>query len=95
VCRNFQQESSSGSDSGPDNEIPSDGASDDETPSNSGLSLGPFSLDLSTSSTTSSHHPKSIKGSHYHSVGTRMLALTRERDGVCNRRSPWKLHDGD
>ena len=68
----INRESSSGSDSGPDNEIPSD----------SGLSLGPFNLDLSTSSTTSSHYPKSIKGSHYHSVGTRMLALTRKRDGV-------------
>jgi hypothetical protein len=72
-------ESSSSSDSGPDNEIPSHSLSNDETPSDSGPSLSPFNLDLSTSSTTSSHYPKSIKGSHYHSVRTRILALPRKR----------------
>ena len=73
--------SSSGSYSGPDNETPSDGP-DNEIPSDLGPSLGPSNLDLSYSSTTSSHPPKSIKGSHYYSVGTRMLALTRKRDSI-------------
>ena len=58
------------SDSGPEN----------KTPSDSGPSL---SSDLSPSnSSTSTLANPSIKGSHYHSIGTRMLALTRKRDSV-------------
>jgi hypothetical protein len=75
----INKESSNSSDSRPNNEIPSYSLSNDETPSDSGPSLSPFNLDLSTLSTTSSHYPKSIKGSHYHSVRTRILALTRKR----------------
>jgi hypothetical protein len=56
-------ESGSDSDSGPD----------DETPSDLGPSMSSSNLDPSDSSTTSSHPPKSIKGSHFHSVGTRIL----------------------
>jgi hypothetical protein len=78
----INRESSSSSDSGPDNEIPSHSLSNNKTPSDLGPSLGPFNLDLSTLSTTSGHYPKSIKGSHYYSVRTRMLALTRKRDSV-------------
>jgi hypothetical protein len=76
-------ESGSDSDSSPDNETPSDSG-----PSIGPSNLGPYmspsigSSDLSNSSTTSSHPPKSIKGSHFHSVGTQMLALTRKRDGI-------------
>src|SRR5579862_6460052 len=77
--------SSNGSDSGPNN----------ETPSDSGPSLGPSNLDPYDSSTASSHPPKSIKGSHYHSVGTRMLALTRKRwypnSSHCSR--DWNVKD--
>jgi hypothetical protein len=71
-------ESNSSSDSGPDNETPPNGLGDDETSSDS----RPPNLDLPTSSTSHLPKSKSIKGSHYCSIGTRMLALTRKRDGV-------------
>jgi hypothetical protein len=70
--------SDSDSNSGPDNKTPSDSGS-----SLSSSDLGSSNLGLSDSSTsTLAHASKSIKGSHYHSIGTRMLALTRKRDSV-------------
>jgi transposase len=73
-------------------ESDSDSSRDGETPSDLGPSdLGPSNLDPSdlgpsdsgASKEGSTRPPsKSIPGSHYHSIGTRMLALTRKRDGV-------------
>jgi hypothetical protein len=63
-------------------ESDSDSSLDGETPSDLDPSdLGPS--DSSASKEGSTRSPsKSIPRSHYHSVGTRMLALTRKRDGV-------------
>jgi hypothetical protein len=69
------------------NESDSDSSLDRETPSDLDPSdLGPSDLGSSDSSASkkgsTSLPSKSIPRSHYHSVGTRMLALTRKRDGV-------------
>ena len=73
-------------------ESDSDSSLDGETPSDLGPSdVGPSDLDPSdvgpsdsgVSKEGSTHPPsKSIPRSHYHSVGTQMLALTRKRDGI-------------
>jgi hypothetical protein len=70
------------SDVGPSDLNPSDVGPSDVGPSDLNPSdLGPS--DSGASKEGSTRPPsKSIPGSHYHSVGTRMLALTRKRDGV-------------
>jgi len=73
--------SESDSDSGPDEETPSNLDSSDLDPSDLGPSDSSTSKEGSTCPPSKST-PKLGKGSHFHSVGTRMLALTRKRDGV-------------
>jgi transposase len=74
--------SESDSDSSLNEETPSDLDPSDLDPSDLGPSdLGPSDSSASKEGSTRPL-PKSIPGSHFHSVGTRMLALTRKRDGV-------------
>jgi hypothetical protein len=79
------------SDSSLDEETPSDLDPSDLGPSDLDPSdLGPSDLSPSDSSASkegstcppSKSTPKLGKGSYFHSVGTRMLALTRKRDGI-------------